>query len=61
MEVFQLYGCRYKRKKKSHHILTHPKSRYGKKEIKIVKSVGLTPLFYKKEELPLRLKRASTR
>lgn len=23
MEVFQLYGCIYKRKKGSHHILTH--------------------------------------
>ncbi|MEA1866855.1 MAG: type II toxin-antitoxin system HicA family toxin [Thermodesulfobacteriota bacterium] len=23
MKVFQLYGCRYKRKKGSHHILTH--------------------------------------
>jgi len=24
MEVFQRYGCKYKRKKGSHHILTHP-------------------------------------
>ena len=27
MEVFQLYGCRYKRKKGSHHILTHPNAK----------------------------------
>jgi predicted RNA binding protein YcfA (HicA-like mRNA interferase family) len=27
MDVFQLYGCRYKRKKGSHHILTHPNAK----------------------------------
>ncbi len=27
MEVFQRYGCRYKRKKGSHHILTHPNAK----------------------------------
>jgi predicted RNA binding protein YcfA (HicA-like mRNA interferase family) len=24
LSIFRLYGCRYKRKKGSHHILTHP-------------------------------------
>jgi len=27
MEVFQRYGCIYKRKKGSHHILTHPNAK----------------------------------
>jgi len=27
MEIFQLYGCIYKRKKGSHHILTHPNAK----------------------------------
>ncbi|RZB29791.1 MAG: hypothetical protein SRB1_02071 [Desulfobacteraceae bacterium Eth-SRB1] len=27
MEILQLYGCRYKRKKGSHHILTHPNAK----------------------------------
>jgi len=27
MDIFQLYGCKYKRKKGSHHILTHPNAK----------------------------------
>jgi len=27
MEIFQLYGCTYKRKKGSHHILTRPNAK----------------------------------
>ena len=27
MEIFQLYGCRYKHKKGSHHILTYPNAK----------------------------------
>jgi predicted RNA binding protein YcfA (HicA-like mRNA interferase family) len=45
MEVFQLYGCRYKRKKGSHHILTHPNAKravvipeYDEIDIDIIKN-----------------------
>ena len=45
MEIFQLYGCRYKRKKGSHHILTHPNAKravvipeYDEIDIDIIKN-----------------------
>ena len=45
MEVFQLYGCRYKRKKGSHHILIHSNAKravvipeYDEIDIDIIKN-----------------------
>ncbi|MEA3417744.1 MAG: type II toxin-antitoxin system HicA family toxin [Thermodesulfobacteriota bacterium] len=45
MEIFQLNGCRYKRKKGSHHILAHPNTKravvileYDEIDIDIIKN-----------------------
>jgi len=27
LKIFELYGCKYKRKKGSHHVLTYPKAK----------------------------------
>lgn len=45
VKIFQLYGCEYKRKKGSHHILTHPEAvravvipEYDEIDIEIIKN-----------------------
>ncbi len=45
IKVFELYGCKYKRRKGSHHILHHPKAKraivipeYKEIDIEIIKS-----------------------
>jgi len=45
LKVFQAYGCQYKRKKGSHHVLTYPGAKravvipeYGEVDIDIIKS-----------------------
>ncbi len=53
IRIFQLYGCQYKRKQGSHHILIHHKAKravvipeYGEVDVEIIKSnmrtVGMT-------------------
>ena len=53
IKVFETYGCRYKRKKSSHHILTHPDAKravvipeYDEIDVEIIKNnmrtVGMT-------------------
>ena len=45
IKVFENYGCQYKRKKGSHHILTHPEAKraivipeYDEIDVEIIKS-----------------------
>lgn len=53
LKIFQLYGCEYKRKKGSHHILIHPRAKraivipeYDEVDTEIIKAnmrtVGMT-------------------
>lgn len=53
IKIFELHGCSYKRKKGSHHILSHPKAKraivipeYNEVDIEIIKNnmktVGMT-------------------
>jgi predicted RNA binding protein YcfA (HicA-like mRNA interferase family) len=52
IKVFENYGCQYKRKKGSHHILTHPEAKraivipeYDEIDVEIIKNkIGLVKL-----------------